>query len=137
MLNAGVLAFDSSGRIKSISPPPSKVNFNGGTPTGELGSLVVADLGAGPNYNGGLRYSDDGSLSVSNGGVIAGYVQGGLPVDLTGHLVVTYDGLPASWLAGIPFTSGGRVAVALPVAPTNFFAFSNAFSTAFDTEASP
>jgi hypothetical protein len=43
-MNAGVLAFDAVGRIKTLLvatfPLP---HFNGGTPTGDLGSLVVSE----------------------------------------------------------------------------------------------
>jgi hypothetical protein len=127
------MQFDSAGLIISIQPGAVPINFNAGTPTGVLGSLQVATIGSTPFA--GLFYDDVGHINVANGGVIAGHAPGGMPVDATGKLCVDYD-IPVSfWHAGLPYTAAGRLALRAPVVPVNFFAYANAFSTAFDTEA--
>lgn len=124
MLNAGVLAFDSAGRIKTISPG-AVVRFNGGTPTGELGSLQVSTEVPQQQLN-GIGYRDAGELCV----VVAApvYFISGLPVAIDGAVCVSFDQTPASWVAGIPLDAAGRMCCATPVPPIALKAYSSAFS---------
>jgi hypothetical protein len=80
---------------------------------------------------GGLIYTAAGSLVVANGGLIAGYAPGGLPVTVDGALCVAYGGAPVVFVAGIPFDASGRVCLVAPVAPVVL----HAFHTGFDLQA--
>lgn len=133
MLNASLLWFDSSGRIKALAladfPAP---RFNGGTPAADLGNLVGTEAGTQFVFHNGLKYTNpEGGIAVANGGTIANHSQGGMPVDADGNLCVEYNGLPVSHIAGIPITATGRVAVAIPAPPINLSGFSNGFSNGF------
>lgn len=114
MINVTPLKF-AAGLIvtAAISTFPAP-NFNGGTPMDNTGALVVATTG-GVVYSGGLNYTAAGAVVMINGGVIAGYVPGGFPVDVADKLVVVFGGTPAFWNAGIPFDASGRVCVVAPV----------------------
>jgi hypothetical protein len=99
--------------------------------------VVLSRAGSEAVFNGGLRYDNDGHLVIDSVGAIANYVQGGLPVTAAGALATEDNGAPVFFIAGIPISATGRVCAVPAVVPTVFFAFSNAFSTAFDTEAAP
>jgi hypothetical protein len=129
VLNGNPIQRDALGRLVAINPGVV-VAFNGGTPMGLLASLQV--VGIGSVAHNGLLYDAAGHLAVANGGIIANHVQGGLPVDSTGKLCVEYDDAIAYYLAGIPFNAAGRVVLTTPVNPVDLYAFSNAFSNAFD-----
>lgn len=132
MLNAGVLAFDATGRIKALSiadfPAP---HFNGGTPAGDIGSLVVAPYTSGYNpevYVAGLPYTAQGGLVIDVVGAIVAHVAG-LPVTAVGLAASTDN--PVRWVAGIPIGASGRVCIAAATPPVNLSGFSNGFSGGF------
>ena len=129
-MNAGVLLFDSSGRVTSLLttdfPAP---HFNGGTPVGDLGSLVIAPLGTPAAYLGGLPYTAQNAIVTDDAGAIVAW-EGGLPVTAVG-LAIGIDALPVTWVAGIPISAAGRVCVAAPTPPVDLSAFDNGFSGGF------
>lgn len=138
MLNGCPIRRDALGRLLAVSPGVT-VHFNGGTPLASLGDLQVVTWPVAPPtyFHGGLLYDNDGHLVVDPTSAIAGHAPGGLPVTASGALATEANGVPVTFIAGIPISATGRVCGVPEVAPTNFFAFSNAFSPAFDTEAAP
>lgn len=113
-LVASLLRKDAAGRVVTLSslqfPAP---NFNGGTPAGSLGEMVVLLNVAPPPGSpvlGGLIYTAEGVLHTTTASV-AGYVQGGLPVDVSGSLSIDVSGTApiVSYNAGLPFTAEGRL----------------------------
>jgi hypothetical protein len=133
VLNGNPIRRDALGRLLAVTPGAT-VYFNGGTTLASLGDVQVVQWPvAPPTYvNGGLLYDNDGHLVVDPVGAIAGYVQGGLPVTANGALCTEGNGVPVTFNAGIPISATGRVCGVPAVAPTDFFAFSNAFNNAFD-----
>lgn len=131
---ASLLARDASNRVKTLLvasyPNPS---FNGGTPASLLQELVIntgAAIGT-PVFKGGIAYEPvSGAVLVSDAGTPATW-HGGLPVDAAGRLVVAINGTVARYNAGIPFDANGRVVLATPGSIVNLSAFSSAFSSAF------
>jgi hypothetical protein len=131
-MNSGVLAFDAAGKIKAISiadfPAP---HFNGGTPTGDIGSLVVAGYASGYTAAariGGLPYSALGGLVTDALGAIVARA-GGIP--LTANGVAVEDAAPVTWVAGIPISANGKVCLAAAAPPVDLSPFSTGFSVGF------
>jgi len=130
-MNAGVLAFDAAGRISTIRvtdfPSP---HFNGGTPTGDLGSMVINTGGLPPPvYVAGIGYDNAGAICVLS--APAESYSGGLPVSAGGQLCVSYDQTPVDWVAGIPLDASGLVCLATPTTPIDLSPFSSGFSGGF------
>lgn len=129
-----LLLFDGSGRITTLNqvdfPEP---NFNGGTPAGDLGSLVIAAVSGGflPKERlGGLTYSDGGALLVDGLGAIDHW-NAGLPLTAIGALCISTLN-PASWTpGGIPVASDGRVSLAPPTPPINLSGYDGGYDTGF------
>jgi len=127
-MNSGVLAFDGTGRIKALSvadfPLPK---FNGGTPTGELGSLVVGAFASGYTaeaWVGGLPYTFSGALVVDFFGSIAHHVAG-IPMTANGVAVDAGDAI--SWApGGLPLSVIGKLCLAV-TDPVDVHAFNNGF----------
>lgn len=128
-MNAGVLAFDAAGRITTLNvadfPSP---HFNGGTPTGDLGSLVITTALPSAFVHGG-GYDDAGALCVVT--AAADHYLAGLPYAVDGALCVSFDQTPATWVAGIPLDAAGRVCCATPTTPIDLSPFSSGFSGGF------
>lgn len=133
MLNGNPIRRDALGRLRGVSPGAA-VEFNGGTPLASLGDIQTVQWPvAPPTYaHGGLLYDGDGHLVTDPVSPIAGYVQGGLPVTANGALATENGGVPVSFIAGIPISATGRVCGVAPAPPIDLFAFSSAFSNAFD-----
>jgi hypothetical protein len=131
-MNSGVLLFEN-GLISTLLESAISFTpyFNGGTPTGLLGSLVIDDTAVPVARVAGLGYTNLGSLCVSTGIAPAAWV-GGLPVTAEGRLCVDYDGVPVNWVAGIPLDAAGRVCLVTPVPPLSLKAFDSAFDTGFN-----
>jgi hypothetical protein len=130
-VNAGVLLFDAAGRITTLDvadfPSPY---FNGGTPTGALGSLVIAENGIPAAFLDGIGYTEEGAVCVTIGGGDTEYT-GGLPVEPDGLLLVSFDQAVASWVAGIPLDAAGKVCLASPVPPFDLSGFDSGFDGGF------
>jgi hypothetical protein len=109
MFVAGVVQKDSSDRLVVVDNGTGF--FNGGTPVDATGQLLVAGTG-GLFHNAGLLYDAAGYLVVIDGGTIANITPDGFGVDSTGALCVAYNGTPATYIAGVPFDTNGRVCVA-------------------------
>jgi len=130
MLNASMLLYDATGRIRNangaIYPP---TDFNGGTPT--VQGLLAVSSSAAQAYNNGLPYRDSGALSAS-GSAASSSAPGGIPLTVSG--LVAYDTVSAIayWHCGLPFTSTGRLCFATAEAPASFKGFSNGFSSGFN-----
>ena len=124
MLIASLLKF-TNGRVDTIDSAP-EVFFNGGTPTGSLGSLVVTSA-VGSAFVGGLPYAD-GKLSVINAPP-ARYIAG-LGVDAAGSVCVSAVDPIDHYVAGLPLTADGRLCINTPTPPLNLSAFSQGFSDA-------
>jgi hypothetical protein len=130
-VNAGVLLFDAAGRITTlrVTDFPSPY-FNGGTPTGALGSLVINTGGLPPPvYVAGIGYDNAGAICVLSAPA-AGFA-GGLPVTAIGQLCVSYDQTPVTWVAGIPLDASGLVCLATPVPPLDLSGFDSGFDGGF------
>lgn len=129
MLNAGVLAFDAQGRIATIQASTiPRFFFNGGTPTGTLGALVVAPQISGFNpevWLGGFPYTNADGIVIDSLNAITDHV-GGLPLTELG-LAVEIDALPVRHVTGIPISATGRVCV-YNATPLTLKAFSDAFA---------
>jgi len=125
MLTAGILLFDDQGRIRTTQDAPT--DFNGGTPTAH-GGLLSSDRDVDPFvYLAGLGYGPQSRLTdtASPLNPIGPFVND------KGQVRVSGDP-PAYWYAGLPFTADGMLSVVDDVAPMEF-AFSSAFSNAFDS----
>lgn len=127
-MNTSLLRFDVNGRIEELEfasfPNP---HFNGGTPTGDLGSLVGAPFSSGYTpqvWVGGLGYTVAGALIVDFFGAITHYVAG-LPMTANGLAVDA--GVPVYTApGGFPISAAGRVGIAV-TDPVDISAFSNGF----------
>lgn len=127
-MNTALLRFDVNGRIEELSvadwPLPF---FNGGTPTGELGSLVGAAFASGYEaavWVAGLPYTATGALVVDFFGAITHYVAG---VPMTVNGVACDAGNPVAYApGGIPISPVGKVCLGV-TDPVNISAFSGAF----------
>jgi hypothetical protein len=133
MLNAGVLSFDASDRVKALSvadyPAPY---FNGGTPASLLQELVCAPVQAGYSavaWINGLPYTSGGALVTDSVGAIVEHV-GGVPLTAVG-VAGSQDQAVAYWCQGMPFDTTGRIASTSFGAIINLSPFSTAFSEAF------
>jgi hypothetical protein len=105
-VNAGVLLFSATGRVRNTNAAPA--NFNGGTPTAADGKLSWA--AAVPTaFLSGLGFTPAGSLSIALGGVIAGHVAG-VPVAADGR-VCAEVGAVTEYSGGLPITATGRLAL--------------------------
>ena len=67
MLNHGVLNIDAVSGLVSTCPLSSfpEPRFNGGTPTNDIGQLVVVPVPTSPAYVGGLLYDQSGAIVVA------------------------------------------------------------------------
>lgn len=127
-MNAGVLAFDAAGRITTLAvadfPSP---HFNGGTPTGDLGSLVLGSLTAARID--GVPYDAAGAVVANSTDAIVAWT-GGLPL-CADALAVSFDQTPVTWVAGIPLDAAGRVCCASTAPPINLSGFDSGFDGGF------
>jgi flagellar hook protein FlgE len=112
MLTATMLAFDVDGRIRNTTGAPPTGN-NGGTPTTDEGVLCVTDKSPDTYINGTGFYVASGEISGEAGGAIASFHQG-MAFDAAGHLVTDTADPIAFYLAGLPRTASGALAVAVP-----------------------
>lgn len=107
--------------------PLADRKFNGGTPADLLGRALVAPQASGYNpevYVAGLPYVHDIGIVIDDVDPITGYASG-LPLTPRG-LAVEFNGVPASYVAGIPLSASGRVCLDI-VAPLNLHAFDSGF----------
>jgi hypothetical protein len=107
-LNAGLLAFDATGRVRcSINPP---VLSTGGTPTTAAGLLAIS-ANAPTLYVGGLGYHgpSQNALAVDVGGA-ASFYNAGFGFTSAGRLALDSVGAITVYLARIPRTAGGGIA---------------------------
>lgn len=126
MLIASLLKF-TNGRVDTIDSAP-EVFFNGGTPTGSLGSLVVTtDIPA--TFVAGLGYDAAGALCYAPAGAIETRVAG-LAVEAAGRLLTSTSNPIDHYVAGLPLTADGRLCINAPAPPLNLSAFSQGFSDA-------
>jgi hypothetical protein len=109
----GIITLNLAGIPSSTTEVPEE--FNNGTNT-LRGYLGLSTIPSGAVALDGLTYNPDGSVVVSNGGIIANFVNG-YPVDTLGQLCVAYDGTPSVWNNGIPYDAAGRICLATPVTP--------------------
>lgn len=127
MLNAGVLRFASTGRIRNTTTAPT--DFNGGTPT--VQGLLSYSISLPDTFNGGIGYRANGAVCIAVGGAPTHYVSG-LPVNSIGQLCATQSVIqPVVWVAGLPIGLDGLLALAPAESPVVVDAFDSAFSGAF------
>jgi hypothetical protein len=129
MLNAGVLRFDATGRIRQTAS--SSTDGNGGTPTIQ-GLLSAGNVAIEAGWN-GLPYfnSGQGILCGQGIGTTVSFAPGGIPMNSAGMVEVDAVGAIAYWNAGLPYTAAHRLAVALPESPVAASAFDNGFDSGF------
>lgn len=125
MLIAGVLRFSATGRVLITTSLPG-LNFNGGTPISETGALAAS--AADPeSFLAGLGY-DENRLCAREG-VIDGD-QGGLARTGVGSLALALTEPITGYIAGLPVTADGRLAVEFETPPET-----SAFTDGFDQQA--
>jgi hypothetical protein len=117
MLNAGVLLFDASGRIRQTTS--ASTDGNGGTPT--VQGLLSAGNVTIETYWNGLPFFGNGQGTVCGEslGVIVAYAPGGIPINTLGMVKADPIEPIAYWNAGLPYTAAGALAVAFPESPAS------------------
>jgi hypothetical protein len=128
MLIAGVLKFDSQGRIILSAGPP--VDFNGGTPVGADGGLAAA-AGSSPDLLlAGIGYLDNGAITDSDNPLVG---PAGPVTNELGQIRISFDP-PAYWYAGLPLTAEGFLSISDGIIPPVIGpgAFDQGFDNAFD-----
>jgi hypothetical protein len=129
MLTAGCMKLDAAGRV-IIAVDGVPVAFNGGTPTTESGAMAAAS-GDPEVFLASLPYVNTGGICARD---VPGEVgQGGFARDSVGGLAFATAEPIAGYIAGIPVTADGRIAVSLEgPPPVNTSGFDNGFDqTAF------
>lgn len=114
MLVNTILAKTPGGRINCVLGVQNP-KWNGGTPTDDVGNLVVS-YGTPRDFMAGLGYDASGALCIaSDGAPITTYCNG---LAMSGNLVAaTNSGAPAFWVAGLPVDNQGRLCIlSLPAA---------------------
>jgi hypothetical protein len=108
MLNAGVLRFDASGRIRWTTALP--LDFNGGTPTNN--GLLAGNNAIPTRFVAGLGYVVGDGLAAFNSAPV-NWV-GGIPLNANGQVCVDATGsaVVASYVSGLPLTADGKLALA-------------------------
>lgn len=131
MLTAGCMKLDAAGRVL-IAIDGVPVAFNGGTPVTESGAMAAAS-GNPEVFLASFGYVTDGAICARNiVPVSEGY--GGFGRDSAGGLTFATAEPIASYIAGIPVTADGRIAVTVegPPPPVNTSGFTSGFDeTAF------
>lgn len=129
MLISGCLKLGLTGRVLVDLTNPA-VTFNGGTPIAITGG-VATTIDDPENFLSGIGYIDNGKLCVRDG-VADGVPSGGLGKTEIGSLALDLTGPITNYIAGIPITDTGRVAVEVIGTPPNLSGFDLGFeSTAF------
>jgi hypothetical protein len=129
MLIAGVMKLDAAGRvIAAVDGVP--VAFNGGTPVTASGAIAAASTNP-EVFLGSIGYITDGAICARNVAGQAG--PGGFARDSAGGLAYALTEPIAAYIAGIPVTTDGRIAISLEgPPPVNTSGFDNGFDqTAF------
>jgi hypothetical protein len=127
MLNAGVLRFDALGKVRNTTVAGSE--FNAGVESEQ--GLVSVSLNTPQRWHNGLPFMNNGALSVQNVGTVAYHSQGGIPINELGAVAIDTVGAVAYWNAGLPFTSGGKLAFAASEPPATLSGFSSGFDEGF------
>lgn len=125
MLIAGVLRFSATGRVLITASLPGR-DFNGGTPIAETGALA-ASAGDPETFLAGIGY-DESRLCAREGTIVGDY--GGLARTGVGSLALALTEPIAGYIAGLPVTADGRLAVEFDDPPE-----SSAFTDGFDQAA--
>jgi hypothetical protein len=125
MLNASVMMFDGSGRIRNTTAPPA--NFNGGTPT--VQRLLSGDVVAPTAVLAGLAYGPGGQLCTT--AALPAAWQGSIPTSATGQVCVTTAGTVTHWGNGLPRVADGRLALAPAETPVVTNGFDNGFDQGY------
>jgi hypothetical protein len=127
MLNAGVLKYDATGRIRNTTAAPTERNAAVGCVQGLLSQAAASPV----NIANGMGFTATGALAIDTAGAITHHAQGALPMTAASRLAVAVNGTVAYREAGLPFSSTGRLALATAEAPVLLDAFSNGFSSGF------
>jgi hypothetical protein len=109
VLNAGVLLFDGTGRIRNTTTGPPNA-FNAAIDT--RNGLLLLSVGTPSVFVNGAPFDNVGALCVSGGGIV-GYAQGGLPITIDNQIAADNATAIGSYVAGLPFTTGGKLALAV------------------------
>ena len=126
MLNAGVLKYDATGRIRNTTAAPTE--WNAGIP---MNQGLLCAIAAAPDYRQqGLPFMNTGHLAIQSA-VPAHWTQGGIGIGASGGVAVLVNaGTINARLAGLPFVDS-RLSLATAEAPTTTRSFSNGFSGGF------
>lgn len=109
MINAGPLLFNGAGRIRNTATAPTAFN----AALGSVNGLLSVDLNGPQMWANGTPFVSSGKLSVQTAGVVAGYSQGGLPINDAGAVAIDTAGAIAFYNAGLPYTAASRLAFAV------------------------
>lgn len=126
MLNASVMKFDATGRIRNTTSLPTVLIAGAGFNDGLL-SAASAPVLFYPNGNPTIL---GGQLAIQVGNPDH-YGQGGLPIAANGAVAINVSQPITHWNAGLPYTANGALAFATAEAPAVVDAFDSAFSGAF------
>ena len=130
MLTAGCMKLDAAGRV-IIAIDGVPVAFNGGTPVTASGAMAAA-AGSPDVFLASFGYVIDGAICARNIAPANPSGQGGFGRDSAGGLTFATLEPIASYIAGIPVTSDGRIAVTLEGPPP---VNTSGFDTGFDQTA--
>jgi hypothetical protein len=131
MLTAGCMKLDAAGRV-IITVDGVPVAFNGGTPITASGAMAAAS--ANPEvFLASLPYVNNGAICARAVVPAGSGWSGGFARDSAGGLAFATAEPIAGYIAGIPVTADGRIAVSLEgPPPVNTSGFDNGFDqTAF------
>jgi hypothetical protein len=108
MINAQALLFNAQGRIRNTTAAPTAFNAALGFANG----LLSVDLNSPQRWANGMPFVASGKLSVQVVGNVAGYSQGGLPINDAGAVAIDTSAAIAYYNAGLPYTAIHRLAFA-------------------------
>jgi hypothetical protein len=100
MINSKCLLFDAAGRIRNTVAAPTAFNAALGFANG----LLSVDLNTPNRWANGMPFVASGKL--------AGYSQGGLPINDLGAVAIDTSAAIAYYNAGLPYTAIHRLAFA-------------------------
>lgn len=111
MLNAGLLLLNA-GRVRNTTAG-SATNFNGGTPTNAAGLLQLTSTIPGFYVSGAPFVVASQGLSAAIGTPPVTFANG-FGVTAAGNVSADTAGAITSYVAGVPFTATGALAIAAP-----------------------
>lgn len=126
MLISGTLKFGATGRVL-VDLTGATISFNGGSPIAASGGVAttIEDPQA---FLSGVGYTDIEKLCVRDQLPDGGF-SGGFGRTSAGSLAMDLVGPITDYIAGIPITNSGRIAVEVIGTPPNLSGFTDGFES--------